>query len=427
MKIPRLQWIIAALLFAATALNYLDRQALAVVSVDIRREFGMNEEDYSYVVTLFFLAYAIMYGVSGYVVDRLGTRKGFGLFIFGWSLAQVLHALVIGKWSLAAVRFLLGLNEPANWPAAAKAVQEWFPARQRALGIGMFNAGSSLGSALAAPAVALIAITLGWRASFVITGALGFIWLVAWMMLYESPHRNRWITGQEFEALKDHVAPPEVEAAKREKIDWIRVLKERGCWVLIIARFLTDPVIYFAIFWLPEYLRKERGFDLAMVGKYAWVPFVFGGIGYVVGGWLSGRFMEAGWSLAKSRKFVMLLGAAAMPVVILAPRVPSAWMAIAAICFLTTGHAFWIANEQALPTDLFPGREVATASGFTGVGGAIGGMLANLGTGYLVLHFSYAPVFLIAGLVHPISCGLVYWLLPEREFRKAELALSSPH
>ncbi len=176
-------------------------------------------------------------------------------------------------------------------------------------------------------------------------------------------------------------------------------------------------------FWLPEYLRVERNFDLAQVGKYAWVPFVFGGIGYVVGGWLSAFLIRRGWPLPRARKFVMALGAACLPVAILAPFAPQAWMAIGATCFVTWGHAFWVSNLQALPTDLFRGREVATASGFTGMGGAIGGALAQLGTGYLVANFSYTPVFIIAGLMHPLSMALVYWWLPDREFAKAAAAM----
>ena len=181
----------------------------------------------------------------------------------------------------------------------------------------------------------------------------------------------------------------------------------RECYTLILARFFTDPVLYFAIFWLPEYLRKERGFDLAMVGKYAWVPYIFGDIGYILGGWLSGRLMQAGWPLPRARKAVMLMGACCMPVVIAAPHVPEAWMAIAATCFLTFGHAFFVSNIQAIPTDLFHGSEMGTATGFSGMGGAIGGILANLGTGYVVMRYSYAPIFLIAGLMHPLSVLLV--------------------
>jgi ACS family hexuronate transporter-like MFS transporter len=417
MKIPKLRWIIALLLFLATCINYADRLALSVVSSDVRKEFAMTEQDYSYVVTAFLIAYAIMYAGSGYVVDRLGTRAGFALFIFTWSLAAMLHGFVQGKWSLVAARFLLGLGQPGAWPAAAKAIAEWFPAGQRALAIGIFNAGTSAGSALAPPVVAYLTIAYGWRTAFVIIGSTGLVWMVLWLLLYEPPHKNRHLSREEYLEIKDHVRPPgETAPAAAGSVNWRKVMGMRECYTLILARFFTDPVIYFIIFWLPEYLRKERHFDLAMVGRYAWVPFIFGGIAYIVGGWLSGWLMRRGWPLPNARKFVMLIGSAFLPVAILAPLVPEAWMAIAATCFATFGHGFWVSNLQALPTDLFPGQEMGTASGFSGMGGAIGGVLANLGTGWIVQHFSYAPVFLMAGLMHPLSAALVYWLLPNRYF-----------
>jgi ACS family hexuronate transporter-like MFS transporter len=416
-KIPKLRWIIAAMLFFSTMINYADRLALSIVSRDLRTEFHMTEQDYSYVLTIFLVAYAIMYAGSGYLVDRLGTRRGFAVFISTWSIAAMLHAAVRGFWSLAGVRFLLGLGEPGNWPAAAKAVAEWFPPSQRALGVGIFNAGSSLGSAIAPPVVAYMTLHYGWRFAFFFTGALGFIWLAAWLFLYEPPHRNRHLSAAEYAEIKDQVRPPE-EAAPASAINWRKIIAMRECYTLIIARFFTDPVIYFVIFWLPEYLRKERGFDLKMVGDYAWVPFIFGDVGYILGGWLSGRLMRAGWQLPNARKFVMLLGAAVMPAAIFAPLVPAAWMAIGATCFITFGHAFWVSNLQTLPTDLFRGHLVGTASGFSGMGGAIGGILANLGTGYIVQHFSYAPIFLLAGLMHPLSIVIVYALLRNRYFQR---------
>lgn len=425
MKIPKLRWIIAGMLLVATMINYADRLALAVVSVDVRKEFSLNEQDYAQIVTLFMLAYAVMYAGSGYVVDRLGTRRGFAVFIGTWSLAQMLHGLTRGKSSLAGCRVLLGLSEPGNWPAAAKAIGEWFPPAQRALGVGIFNAGSSLGSALAQPAVAFLTLHYGWRFAFVFTGGVGLTWLLLWLVLYQPPHRNRWLRASEYAEIKDHVRPPEETLpARRGALDWRKVVRQRGCYALIIARFFTDPVIYFVIFWLPEYLRRERGFDLAMVGKYAWVPFVFGDIGYILGGWLSGRLMRRGWPLPRARKFVMLLGAACLPAACFAPLVPAAWMAIAATCLVVFGHAFWVANLQALPLDLFRGPEVGTATGFSGMGGAIGGALASLGTGWVVAHFSYTPIFLIAGLMHPLSIVLIYWLLPARYFAAHEV--SSP-
>lgn len=414
MRIPKLRWVIAGLLFLATAINYIDRTVLSIVSVDVRREFNLTEQDYSHVVTAFLAAYALMYAGSGYVVDRLGTKRGFAVFIAGWSLSQMLHAFAVGKWSLAGCRFLLGLTEPANWPAAAKAVAEWFPAKDRAFGVGIFNAGSSVGSAIAPPLVAWLTYQYGWRTSFVVTGAFGLMWLALWLALYNPPRQNRWLRPEEMPDIEE-VPPAPVTA----RPNMLRVFSMRQCYTLFIGRFFTDPVIYFIIFWLPEYLRRERGFDLAMVGKYAWVPFIFGDIGYMLGGWLSGHLIRRGWTLPRARKFVMLLGACCMPVAIFAPFVPTAALAIAATCFATFGHAFWVSNIQTLPTDLFDQSRVGTAMGLSGMGGAIGGMLANLGTGYVVQNFSYTPVFITAGLVHPLSAVLVYWLLPDRYFRRS--------
>ena len=236
-----------------------------------------------------------MYAGSGYIVDRLGTRYGFACFIGFWSVAAMLHSLVRGAWSLALARFLLGLGEPGNWPAATKAVNEWFPARQRALGVGIFNAGASVGTALSGIVVASLTLAFGWRFSFLATGAVGLIWLTFWLILYNPPYKNRWLRTEEYSRLKDEVAPPrETKAASESRVEWTHVIRQRGCWTLLLARFFPDPVLYFAIFWLPEYLQKERGFNLAMVGKYAWVPFLFGGVGYVVGGGRSGFLMRRG-------------------------------------------------------------------------------------------------------------------------------------
>lgn len=421
MKIPHLRWVIVVMLFFATMINYADRMALAIVSTDLRRELNLSEQDYSYIVTAFFVAYAIMYAGSGYLVDRLGTRRGFALFIFVWSIAAMLHGAVAGLLSLMAVRFLLGLGEPGNWPAAAKAVAEWFPARMRALGVGIFNAGSSMGAILAPPLVGFLTIHYGWRFAFVFTGMLGLVWLVVWLLLYQPPHRNRWLRRDEYDAMKDEIRPPaETEGASAGAIDWKRILLRRECMTLLWARFFTDPVIFFIIFWLPEYLRKERDFDLALVATYAWIPFLFGDIGYIVGGWLSGFLIKRGWAIGRARKLSLACGAAFLPIVILAPQVPTVWLALAATSAGTFGHAIWVSNLQTLPADLFKGNEMGTASGFTGMGGAIGGIIATLGTGWLVSHVSYTPVFLIAGLMHPLSAVIIYLFLRDRYFVQAK-------
>lgn len=415
--IPKLRWLIAGLLLVITLINYTDRMTLSVLVGDVRRDLDLSEKDYAQIVSLFLVAYAIMYAVSGYIVDRLGTKLGLALFVCAWSVSQMLHGLASGKWSLAGCRFLLGLTEPGNFPAAVKAIREWFPAQQRAIGVGIFNAGSSLGAAVASPLAAFLALEYGWRAAFIFTGALGLVWLVFWWILYQPPDRNRWLSAKEAAELNAAGVTAQ-SSAPQERVDWRGVLRSQPCLTLILVRFLSDPVIYFVIFWLPAYLQKERGFDLKMIGQYAWMPYVFGDIGYVLGGWLSGRLMRAGWSLPKARKAAMTLGAALLPTAILAPLVPSAGLAIAATCVVVLGHAIWVANLLTLPADIFRPGEVGTASGFSGMGGAIGGALASLGTGYIVARFSYLPVFICAGLMHPLSMLLIWRLLPPRVFEQ---------
>lgn len=420
--IPKLAWIIAGLLLAVTLINYTDRLTMSVLVGEIRQSLHLSETDYWQIVSLFFAAYAVMYAVSGCIVDRLGTRLGMALFVGFWSLCQLLHGLAVGKWSFAACRFGLGLAEPGSFPAATKAVGEWFPPRQRALGVGIFNAGSSIGAAVASPLAAVVALNYGWRAAFVFTGALGFLWLVAWLTLYQPPPQNRWLSRTEAEQLKNAGVMAATSAGKtslaKKRVNWFGVLTCRAGFMLVVARFLTDPVIYFVVFGLPDYLEKDRGFNLEMVGQYAWVPYAFGGLAYLVGGWLSGRLIRAGWSLAKSRKTAMTVGAALLPIAILAPLVPSAWMAIGAMCVIVVGHSIWVGNLMTLPADLFPPDEVATAAGFSGMGGAIGGALAFWFTGSVISHFSYLPIFIGAGLMHPTAMLLVWWFLPERFFEE---------
>ncbi len=417
-KIPRLPWLIAGMLFLSTLINYTARVTLSVVVGNVLREFSMTEVDYSLVLFSFLTAYAVMYAGSGFVVDRLGTRRGFTLFVSAWSAAQVLTGLVIGKWSLVASQFGLGLAEPGNFPAGVKTVQEWFPPQKRAAAVGMFNAGSSLGAALGAPMAAFLTVRYGWRSAFFFTGGLGFVWLVLWLIITPSPGSRRWIAARRENGLEDLPVESAADALKSKR-NTLRLLRSRPCLMLILARFLTDPVIYFILFWLPRYLEKGRGFDIATVGKYAWVPFFFGGSGYIVGGWLSGRLMRAGWSLPRARKTAMLVGACFMPAAMLAPLVPTAGLAIFAVSFVVFGHAVWVSNLLTLPADLFHSNEVATGSGFSGMGGSISGIVANLCTGYVVMRFSYQPIFLLAGLMHPLAIALIFWLLPDRDFPKA--------
>ena len=412
--------VMVGLLFAVTLINYIDRGAFSALVDQIRHSLSLTEGDYSQIVSLFLVAYAIMYAVSGCIVDWLGTKWGMAVFVCIWSVFQMLHGFASGKWSFAVCRFGLGLAEPGSFPAAVKAIGEWFPPQKRALGVGIFNTGSSLGAAVAVWLAAFLTIRFNWRAAFVITGALGLIWVVLWLFIYDSPGRNRSLNETGAAGLDSFPAAGGLPGAQ-PKADWRRILFSRPGFMLILPRFLTDPVIYFVIFWLPAYLEKERGFNLEMIRDYGWIPYVFGGAGYIGGGWLSGRMMRLGWSVGQSRKLAMAIGAALLPIAILTPLAPSWWLALAAMSVAVFGHAIWVANLMTLPADLFPPQAVATAAGFSGMGGAIAGALANLGTGWVVMHFSYLPIFICAGLLHPFSMLLVWRFLPDRYFAPIQL------
>lgn len=419
--IPKLRWVIAGLLLAVTLINYVDRLTVSVLHKEILQSLNLSDADYSQIVSLFLVAYAIMYAGSGYVIDKVGTKVGMAIFVCMWSVSQMLHGLAGGKWSFAACRFALGLAEPGSFPAAVKAIGEWFPARQRALGVGIFNVGSSLGAALASPLAAWLGMQYGWRAAFVFTGVMGIVWLVAWLVIYESPWRNRWLSEREAAGLNVVKVTETTVESPISKASWLEILFSRKGLMVVLPRFLTDPVIYFIIFWLPAFLEKRWGFDLKMIGETTWKPYVYGGApGYIVGGLLSAWMMRRGWDIGKSRKTAMAIGAAFLPAAILAPLAPSADLAIAAVCVVVFGHAIWVANLMALPADLFSSREVASAAGFSGMGGAIAGALANWYTGSIVLHFSYVPLFVCAGLLHPLSALLVWLFLPERCFRSPQ-------
>lgn len=414
--IPKLRWVITGLLFAVTLINYIDRQAISVLVGQIKEGLNLSQNDYWQIITVFLIAYAIMYALSGYIIDKLGTKIGMTLFVCVWSISQMLHGLAIGKWTFAACRFGLGLAEPGSFPAAVKAIGEWFPVRQRALAVGIFNAGSSLGAAVAPPLLGTLALHYhSWRAAFVATGAFGILWIIGWLVIYDSPRKNRWLNESEASEFKE--APAEIPV-ERNKTNWWEVVSSRSGLMVMIPRFLTDPVIFFVIFGLPDYLEKDRGFNLTMIRDYAWIPFAFGGIGYLIGGWLSGRMIGAGDNIGKARKIAMTIGAVFLPAAIFAPFVPSAGMAIAAMSVVVFGHAIWVANLMALPTDLFPSRTVASAAGFSGMGGAIGGALATCFIGAIVSHLTYKPIFICAGLMHPISALLLWMFLPERCFSK---------
>jgi MFS transporter, ACS family, hexuronate transporter len=386
----RRRWWVATLLFLATVINYVDRQTLSVLAPLLRDQFHMTNTDYSRVVFAFLLAYMIMQSGSGRMMDRLGTRRGFSLTVGWWSIAALLHAAANSALSFGACRFLLGLGEAGNWPGGVKVVSEWFPPKERAFAIGFFNSGSTLGAVFTPPLVTWIALRWGWRRAFVLTGALGFVWLAVWLATYRAPSQP---------------ADEETRAAPHTR--WRELFRFRQMWALIMARMLADPVWWFYVFWLPEYLKSERHFSLLDIGYFAWIPFLTAGAGSLAGGALSGWLIRRGWPVLQARKAVMAASALLMLAGIPAVLVRDSAVALALISLVTGAYSLWAANVLTLPADLFPPHVIASVSGISGTGAALGGMAFMLAVGFVVDHFSYAPVFVAAGLMPLAAAAFV--------------------
>ncbi len=412
--IPNLRWAICALLFLASTILYIDRQVISVLKAHLQSVLHFSESDYGWIVFAFQLAYALMFPVAGVVVDWLGTRLGYALSIIWWSLAAMAQGLARGALSFGAAFFLLGVGEAGNFPAANKAAAEWFPKRERALAIGVFNAGPTVGAVIAPPLVVWLTLRWGWRAAFIFTGALGFIWLFFWAAFYRLPRQHSWITPGELEFIESEET--EEETARGTRIPWQRLLAYRQAWGFILAKFMTDPIWWFYIFWLPSYLQQSRGFTLEEIRRLAWIPFLVSGVGSVAGGWLSGFFLARGWTLSRARKTAMAICAFCMPSGIAAVFAPNVGWALALVSLSLAAHQGWMANVYTLASDMFPKRDVGSVTGLGGTGGAVGGMILALIAGYTLQWFhTYVPLFIIAGIMHPLAIGVVHWLVPRIE------------
>ncbi len=392
------RWLMISLVFLATVINYMDRQTLSVAAPVLREQFRMSNVEYSRIVFAFMLAYTIMNGISGPLVDRLGTRLGYALCMAWWSVSAILHMLARGAWSLGLYRFLLGMGEAGNWPAGLKVVSEWFPERERALASGMFNSGSSIGAILAPPVVAWILIRFGWEWAFLAIGISGLIWLAVWWPVYYTPAEVR-----------KEVAPPTVP--------FCTLLRMRFVWTFTVSKIFMDPAWYFYIFWFPEYLKHARGFDMASIGKFAWIPFAVAGIGNLAGGALSAWLLRRGVSLTVARKGSITLFAALMMAAIPAVLASNVWVAIGLVSIAMAGYTGSLANMLALPADAFPKNLVGSVYGLASMGAGFGGMIFSLATGWVVDHYSYTPVFIGFGLMPMVCAGMLWALLGPVEKR----------
>lgn len=407
--IKHLRWYIVILLCLASQLNYLDRQTFSVLANTIQKEFKLTDADYSIITTIFLWTYAVAYLFSGYIVDRLGTRRSFLVFVSGWSVANMLHAFAKGFASLAVFRGLLAVMEPASFPAGLKAVSEWFPMRERALAVGIFNAGTAFGNALAVPVTAFITLRYGWRSAFVFTGMLGFVWVVAWALIYRRPREHPRLGKAELALIE---AGQSEEIAVVEKVPLLKILRMRETWGCMLARFLTDPISYFLFFWTPKYLENERGFDLKQVGMLAWIPFAALAVGNVFGGAMPRWLISRGWTVNRARKTTMLFVSCGMVVACyLVTRMPTPAMAVTLLALVMFGHAAW--GNMTLPTEVFPGNVVGTVTGLGGFLGGISGGVAQLIIGSVVIKFGYGPIFAVCSVMYLVALGVVHILIGE--------------
>ncbi len=404
----RYRYVIALLLFAAATINYIDRQSISIAERELKREFALTPQQYGDILSWFFLAYAIGQIATGWVVDRIGAKKGFTIAVAFWSLANMAHAFGTGVRSFSALRFSLGLFEAANYPAALKAISQWFPKAERSTAVGLVNAGVGFGAIVAGPFVAWLILTAGWRGAFLLTGALGLFWLVFWLVLYGSPQTHPAVTDEE----RRLITGDSVSLAPGERSTLRSLLKRRETWGLMLSRFVADGAFYFFATWLPKYLGDVRGLSLAQIGWMVSIPFIAADLGSVAGGFAGTALIRRGLSIDASRKLLMWTGALLVPISLFALKAETPIQALLWIGVGMFGIQVKSASLFTVPADIFRSQDLGLAWGLSGAAGSYGGSLFAPLVGTLVTRYSYAPVFWIVSVMHILSCLIVMLFLP---------------
>jgi ACS family hexuronate transporter-like MFS transporter len=420
------RWVVCALIFLATTINYVDRQVIGLLKPTLQQQFGWSEIDYADIVFAFQLAYAFGLLIAGRVIDRIGTKLGFSLAILLWSVAAVAHAAataiggvvapllasvgLVYSASVAgflAVRFALGLGEAGNFPAAIKTVAEWFPKKERALATGVFNSGTNIGAIVAPLVVPWLTLQYGWPAAFVATGAIGFLWLFLWWPLYSPPASHPRVKATELAYIQSDPPDPPV------RVPWLKLMPYRQTWAFAVAKGLTDPIWWLYLFWIPDFLFKQYHIDLKSLALPLIVIYQFATVGSIGGGWLSGMLLRRGWTVNASRKTTMLLCALAVLPIPIAANAKHEWVAVCLVGLAAAAHQGWSCNVFTLASDMFPRHAVGSVVGFGGMWGAIGGMLIAKITGYVLQATgSYVPVFIIAASAYLVALAIVQVLAP---------------
>ncbi|MEO6915932.1 MAG: MFS transporter [Chitinophagaceae bacterium] len=412
------RWVVVALLFFATSINYIDRQVIGLLKPTLEKEFDWTDTTYGYITGFFQFFYAAGLLFFGRIVDKIGTKLGYVISIVIWSLAAMGHALAKSTVGFTIARSALGAGEAGNFPVAIKAVAEWFPKKERALATGIFNAGSNIGAVIAPIMVPWILGSYGWQEAFLITGALGFIWLIFWWRLYEIPSRKKNLSKSEFDYIHSDVQ--DVATPGQKQITWMQLLRERQTWTFVVGKFMTDPIWWFFLFWLPGYFSDIYQLDLSKPGWPLVVVYTATTIGSIGGGYLSSAFIKAGWPVYKARKTTMLIVAFLVVPIIFIRYMPNMWSVVALISLAAAAHQAWSANIFTTASDMFPKRAVSSVVGIGGMAGSIGGILFQPLVGMILDYFhnqgnkalGYNIIFIICGFAYLIAWVIMNFISP---------------
>src|SRR5580692_6372580 len=404
------RWWIVWTLFFSTVTNYISRQTFSVLAPMITAQYHLTHTELARILGAFQISYAVTWLLGGIFLDAVGTRLGLALAVTFWSVVNILTAFASSAFDFAGFRFLLGIGEGFNWPGASKTVAEWFPSQERSLAVAIFDSGSSVGGAVAALVIPLIALAFGWRSAFLFSGALGFVWLALWLRVYHPLDRHPRVMPEEVALIRAGQDVP-VISADRGLQRWLALLKSSNVWGIVLGRGLTDPIWWFYIFWLPQYLSDARGFTLKRIALFAWIPFVAADLGNFTGGFISGYCIRRGIPVIRARMWVCAISCLPILAGIPAARVHSAYSALALICVALWGYASWSTMGLTLPSDLFPQEVVATVTGLSGFAAGLLSAVFTFAVGFLVDRFSYGPAFLVAGLLPLFATASIFLLI----------------
>lgn len=406
------RWTIVALLFIATTINYVDRQVLGILAPTLQRELSWSETDYGDIVSWFSLVYAFGFLIAGRLIDRIGIKRGLGAAVVAWSIAAMAHAFARTAAGFSIARAMLGLGESAIFPGAIKTVAEWFPKRERALAAGLFNAGTNTGAIVAPLLVPAITLRWGWQWAFILTGALGLLWLLLWIPLYRDPDVN------------PRVSPAELARIRSDGVDrndapvpWVRLLGYRQTWAFAAGKLLADPVWWFYLYWLPKFLDAKYGVKLSGLALPLIVVYLIADVGSIGGGWLSSALLARGWSLNRARKTAMLLMACLIVPTAFAPRAPNMWVAVLVVAVAAAAHQAWSANVYTLASDMFPRSAVGSVVGIGAFAGAMGGVVFQRVIGRVLdaNGHDYAPIFAVCGGAYLVAWTIIHFIVPRLE------------